>query len=91
MDFVYWSAGLLVTRVQVSKVKSYWIFACISLQEDGLSRRLLRKSFLHLWGCGNHLQGIGGPGAPHVFCMDRRADLGHFGFDAFVNVKVYLL
>ena len=40
---------------------------------------LLRKSFLHLWGCGNHLQGIGGPGAPHAFAMDRRADLGQFG------------
>ena len=35
-----------------------------------------RKSFLHLWGMGNHLLGVGGPGAPHVFSFDRRADLG---------------
>lgn len=38
--------------------------------------RALRKAFLHLWCFGNHILGIGGPGAPHSFAMDRREDLG---------------
>ena len=35
-----------------------------------------RKTFLQIGCKGNHLQGVGGPGAPHVFSFDRVGDLG---------------
>lgn len=35
----------------------------------------LRRSYLHLQCEGNHLAGITGPGAPHVFAFDRRGEL----------------
>lgn len=34
-----------------------------------------RKAYLHLACGGNHLAGIGGPAAPHVFAFDKRKDL----------------
>ena len=34
-----------------------------------------RKNFLHVRMYGNHIRGVGGPGAPHVFAFDRAADL----------------
>ena len=33
------------------------------------------KAFLQMLFKHNHLKGIGGPGAPHIFAFDRRADL----------------
>lgn len=35
----------------------------------------MRKTFLHLVCLENHLVGMTGPAAPHVFAFDRRADL----------------
>lgn len=36
-----------------------------------------RKNFLKIWLHGNNLVGIGGPGAPHSFKLQRRQDAGH--------------
>ena len=36
----------------------------------------LRKHFLTVTTHCVHLKGIAGPGAPHVFALDRRCDLG---------------
>ena len=36
---------------------------------------VVRKTYLHLACEGNHLTGIGGPSAPHVFAFDRRQNL----------------
>ena len=41
----------------------------------GCADRCARKTFLHLLSRNCHLRGISGPGAPHVFAFDRRADL----------------
>ena len=45
-----------------------------------------RKTFLHLNCFGNHLQGIGGPGAPHTFRFDRASDLGSVRFESLVEL-----
>ena len=36
---------------------------------------ILRKEFLHVATHNVHLKGIGGPGAPHTFCLQRREDI----------------
>lgn len=38
---------------------------------------ILRRPFLALGTMKNQLKGIGGPGAPHCFRLDRMKDLGH--------------
>ena len=66
--------------VMVDQVRDWWPSSksfgfklSTSLLTDSLK---LRSTFLNLGFDGAHLKGIGGPGAPHLFCLERFSDTG---------------
>ena len=57
-----------------SLVTPHLVNQTFSIKNGGVDQSA-RKSCLHLLSRNCHLRGISGPGAPHVFAFDRRADL----------------
>ena len=51
---------------------------------------MIRKIYWALYAEHAHVKGIGGPGAPHSFRLDRFEDLGHSREINFVKDPIFL-